>query len=470
VDENRGVSDQFRKMSQLVAAAASPRRPVTVAGAGLAGSEAAWQLALRNIPVRLLEMKPARFSPAHRSPDFGELVCSNSLRSASLTSGPGLLKAELRILGSLVMEAADATAVPAGKALAVDRDRFARYITDRLLSHPLVTVQRAELTEFPPAGDDLWILATGPLTSPALAESIAQVLGAQSLAFYDAIAPIVVAESLDTSKLFRASRYGDGEGDYLNAPLDETTYRKLVNALVEAEKTSLHPFEDMRHFEGCLPIEVMAARGPETLAFGPLKPVGLEDPLTGRRPYAVAQLRAENRERTLYNMVGFQTKLTYSQQERVFRMIPGLERAVFARLGSAHRNTYLDAPRVLDEFSRARSRPNVFFAGQITGVEGYIESTASGLAAGLFAGLIRRGVKPPHIPTTTAVGALLGHTRNTYTKRYDPMNVNFGIIDAPEAGTPKKSRKEVLAQRALEDITRWRSLIDDLWAEIGPTP
>jgi methylenetetrahydrofolate--tRNA-(uracil-5-)-methyltransferase len=288
-------------------------------------------------------------------------------------------------------------------------------------------------------------------------------LGSEGLSFYDAIAPIVTAESLDHSRLFRASRYGDGEGDYLNAPMDEPAYTTFVEAILKADKVDPHPFEDIPHFEGCLPVEELARRGLHTLSFGPMKPVGLTDPATGKRPFAVVQLRAENKERTLYDLVGFQTKMTHPEQERIFRTIPGLERATFARLGSIHRNTYLDAPQLLDRFSRSRVQPHVFFAGQITGVEGYIESTASGLAVGIMAGLISLGVEPEPPPSTTAIGALLKHTRDRPAKKYEPMNVSFGIMDPPPAGTRKNMKKVVLAERAQEDIREWNASVDALW-------
>lgn len=436
---------------------------ITVIGGGLAGSEAAWQLARRGVRVRLTEMKPQVFSAAHKSPDLGELVCSNSLRSSLVTSAAGLLKQELRIMGSLIMEAADATAVPAGKALAVDRELFARYITDRIAADPLVTVTREEVRFVPSESEWPVIIATGPLTSDPLADDIVRVLGLESLSFYDAIAPIVAAESLDMSRLFRASRYSDGEGDYLNAPMDEALYRSFVDEILRSEKVDPHPFEKIPHFEGCLPVEELARRGPDTLAFGPMKPVGLTDPATGARPYAVVQLRAEDRDGTLYNLVGFQTKMTYPEQKRVFRMIPGLENAVFARLGSIHRNTYLDAPTVLDQFSRARTRPDIYFAGQITGVEGYIESTASGLVVGLFAGLLAAGITPELPPAETAIGALLKHTRDAPAKKFEPMNVNFGFIAPPPKGTPKRAKKEVVAKRALSMLSEWKERIDARW-------
>jgi methylenetetrahydrofolate--tRNA-(uracil-5-)-methyltransferase len=440
---------------------------ITIVGGGLAGSEAAWQLARRGVPVGLVEMKPARFSPAHRSPALGELVCSNSLRSASLRSAAGLLKEEMRILDSLVMQAADETQVPAGKALAVDRELFARYITERIDEHGLISVERREVTEIPGPEEGFVIIATGPLTSDPLARAVAERLGSDGLAFYDAIAPIVTSESLDFHRVFRASRYEEGEGDYLNAPMDEPTYRSFVREILDAQKVDPHPFEDIPHFEGCLPVEELARRGPDTLAFGPMKPVGLVDPGTGKRPFAVVQLRAENREQTLYNLVGFQTKMTHPEQERVFRMIPGLENAVFARLGSIHRNTYLDAPRLLDIYSRARSEPHLFFAGQITGVEGYIESTASGLVVGIMAGLLAEGIEPEPPSSTTAIGALLKHTRDEPAKKYEPMNITFGLMAPPPGGTPKRMKKEVLAERALQTLRDWKGQIDSLWDEVS---
>ena len=361
---------------------------------------------------------------------------------------------------SLIMDAADATAVPAGKALAVDRTLFARFVTEKLEAHPLVTIKRQELTQIPPEDQGIVIVATGPLTADALAQDICRLFGSDGMYFYDAIAPIVTVESLDMGTLFSASRYEEGEGDYLNAPLDEPTYRAFVKAILDAEKVDPYPFEKIPHFEGCLPVEELARRGPDTLAFGPMKPVGLVDPRSGKRPFAVVQLRAENLERTLFNLVGFQTKMTYQEQERVFHMIPGLEQATFARLGSIHRNTYLDAPRLLDRFCRARNQPHVFFAGQITGVEGYIESTASGLAVGIMAGFLAAGlpIEPP--PAVTATGALLKHTQDGQSKKYEPMNVNFGIVDPLPERTPKHKKKEALAERSLAAIQEWKKVTD----------
>ncbi|MGC8658186.1 MAG: methylenetetrahydrofolate--tRNA-(uracil(54)-C(5))-methyltransferase (FADH(2)-oxidizing) TrmFO [Desulfomonilaceae bacterium] len=435
---------------------------VTVVGAGLAGCEAAWALAGFGIPVTIYEMKPERFSAAHNSPDFAELVCSNSFRSDSLKSAVGILKQELRSLGSLIMEAADHCAVPAGKALAVDRVAFSRYITDRIENCANIAVKRSEITELPADTDGLVIVATGPLTSDSLADGIAARLGESGLHFYDAIAPIVYADSLNMDKLFEASRYEEGPGDYLNAPMTRDLYERFVLEIRGATKVEPHPFEKIPHFEGCLPIEELARRGVDTLAFGPMKPVGLIDPRTGARPYAVVQLRAENRERTMYNLVGFQTKMTYSEQERIFRMIPGLETAVFARLGSIHRNTFINAPALLDEFSRSRTCPNIFFAGQITGVEGYVESTASGLAVGLMCALISEGITPPPPPVDSAIGGLLKHTREAPIKKYEPMNVNFGLISS-FAGKKRKADKEEIARLAVTSAINWKADLKNLW-------
>ena len=436
---------------------------VTVIGGGLAGCEAAWQLASRGVEVRLIEMKPTKYSPVHVSVNLAELVCSNSLRSNSLQSAAGILKEEMRLLDSLIIEAALATRVPAGRALAVDRNQFSSFITERMETNPRITVERREVHSLPPERDGPAIVATGPLTSEALANAIADHFGGKGLAFYDAIAPIIYAESLDRTKLFKASRYESQEGDYLNAPMDETTYRSFVAAILGAQKVALHPFEDSTYFEGCLPIEELARRGPETLAYGPMKPVGLIDPSTGKTPFAVVQLRTENKEETLYNMVGFQTKMTHPEQKRVFRMIPGLENAEFARFGSIHRNTYLDAPRHLDHFCRSNTSPHIFFVGQITGVEGYLESTASGLAVALMAGLVIRGQDPPSPPTTTAIGGLLRHTRVIERHAYEPMNVNFGLMDAPQKHIPKREKRQFLAFRAVADIMDWKHTIDRMY-------
>ncbi len=438
---------------------------ITVIGAGLAGCEAAWVISCFGLEVRLIEMKPLKYSPAHNSSGFAELVCSNSLRSADLTSAVGLLKEELRLLGSLIIKAADSTSVPAGRALAVDRDLFSKFITDSIESNNLITIERREVTSIPDASGGFVIVSTGPLTSSGLAESISDLVGSDSLSFYDAIAPIVSAESLDMSKLFKASRYEEGEGAYLNAPMDEESYNRFVREIVEAEKVNPHPFEDISHFEGCLPIEELARRGPQTLCFGPMKPVGLIDPKTGKRPYAVVQLRAENVQGSLYNLVGFQTKMTYAEQNRIFRMIPGLEEAEFQRLGSVHRNTYIDAPNVLDSYSRSIKAPHVFFAGQITGVEGYVESTASGHIVGLYAALLSRGIEPAAPPSNTSIGALIKHTRQTPVKKYEPMNVNFGMMDEVSTRS-RKQKKEMRSRIALESISEWKGQIELLCEQL----
>ena len=432
---------------------------ITVIGAGLAGCEAAWVISSFGINVRLIEMKPHIYSPAHKSPNLAELVCSNSLRSAELTSAVGLLKEELRELGSLIIRSADETAVPAGRALAVDREKFSDVITGAIDLNEKISLERREIRAVPDSADGLVVIATGPLTSDELAGSIVELFDEKSLSFYDAIAPIVSAESLDMTKLFKASRYEEGEGDYLNAPMDESTYNRFVEEIIKSEKVNLHPFEKIDQFEGCLPIEELARRGPQTLAYGPMKPVGLIDPRTGKRPFAVVQLRAENSEGTLYNLVGFQTKMMYPEQLRIFRMIPGLERADFQRLGSVHRNTFIDAPNVLDEYSRARSAPHVFFAGQITGVEGYVESTASGHVVGIYAALLSRSVVPEIPPTNTAIGALLKHTRTPPLKKYEPMNVNYGMMDDVSVRN-RKQKKELRAKIALESIRTWKKKVE----------
>jgi methylenetetrahydrofolate--tRNA-(uracil-5-)-methyltransferase len=427
---------------------------ITVIGGGLAGCEAAWQLLRRGHRVRLCEMKPGCFSPAHKSPLLAELVCSNSLRSNAPDNAVGLLKEELRRLDSLIITAADATAVPAGKALAVDRTAFSRFIEARLTAHPGLEMVRGEVCRLPQ--DGLTIVATGPLTSDALARSIAALTGGDNLYFYDAISPIIAGESIDRERVFAASRYGHGAADYLNCPLDREGYEAFWRALTAAQEVPLHAFETIQCFEGCLPIEVMARRGSETLAHGPMKPVGLVDPRSGRQPHAVVQLRHEDREGTLFNMVGFQTKLTWPEQRRIFRMIPGLEKAEFARYGSVHRNTFLNAPALLEPSLQLRSEPRIFFAGQITGVEGYVESTAMGLLAGINAARYARGrqMNPP--PRETAIGALIGHITRTDTRRFQPMNVAFGLFPPLPGRIAKKERGLQYARRALESLAAWR--------------
>jgi methylenetetrahydrofolate--tRNA-(uracil-5-)-methyltransferase len=425
---------------------------VMILGGGLAGSEAAWQAARRGARVRLLEMKPVKFSPAHHLPALGELVCSNSLRAEARESAVGLLKEEMRRLDSLIMAAALATRVPAGKALAVDREAFAAYITQALETEPLIEIIREEAEAIDL--DQTTVMATGPLTSKPLAAALSRVTGQEHLHFYDAIAPIVTADSLDMGKVFRASRYGAGD-DYLNCPFSEAEYAAFYEALTKGEQVPLKDFEAPRYFEGCLPVEIMAARGYQTLLYGPLKPVGLIDPKTGRQPFAVAQLRAENREGTLYNLVGFQTKLKYGEQERVFRLIPGLEHTEFMRLGSIHRNTFIQAPGQLSAHLNFLAHPKLFLAGQVSGVEGYVESAAMGLLAGINAS--RQVLKQPLItpPRETALGALIYHLTNTATKDFQPMNVNFGLFPPLEGRIPKKLRGGAYAARALEALENW---------------
>jgi methylenetetrahydrofolate--tRNA-(uracil-5-)-methyltransferase len=430
-----------------------PSSFLTIIGGGLAGVEAAWQAARRGVKVRLYEMKPRRFSPAHQSPLLGELVCSNSLRADRVENAVGLLKEEMRRLGSLLLAAAGATRVPAGKALAVDRDAFAAYLTEALEKEPLVEIIREEITAIDE--DRTTIIATGPLTSDALAGELARITGQEHLHFYDAIAPIVYAESLEMSKVFRASRYDAGD-DYLNCPFTEEEYAAFYQALMAGEQVPLKSFEEPRYFEGCLPIEVMAARGYLTLVYGPLKPVGLADPGTGRQPFAVAQLRQENREGTIYNLVGFQTKLKYGEQERVFRLIPGLENAEFARLGSIHRNTFIRSPGLLSPHLNFLTYPRIFLAGQISGVEGYVESGAMGLLAGINAARQARSQPLVTPPRATALGALVHHLTNTGTKDFQPMNVNFGLFPSLHGRTPKKLRGAAYAARALAELEAWQ--------------
>ena len=437
--------------------------PVHIIGGGLAGSEAAWQLARAGVPAALHEMRPQRTTEAHVTDRLAELVCSNSFRSDDAThNAVGLLHEEMRRCGSLILRAADASKVPAGSALAVDRDAFAATVQAALETEPLVTIDRGEVAGLPPDDWNSVIAATGPLTSPALAEAIRALTGEKSLAFFDAIAPIVHKESIDFGVAWFQSRYdkagpgGDG-ADYINCPLDRDQYHTFIAALLAAEKTAFKDWErNTPYFEGCLPIEVMAERGAETLAHGPMKPVGLTDPRTNRRPYAVVQLRQDNALGTLYNMVGFQTKLKHGEQTRVFRMIPGLERAEFARLGGLHRNTFLNSPRLLDAGLRLKAMPRLRFAGQVTGVEGYVESAAIGLLAGRFAAAERLGHAAPPPPTTTALGALLGHiTGGADAATFQPMNVNFGLFPPLDGRIKRSERKAALASRALTDLDAW---------------
>jgi methylenetetrahydrofolate--tRNA-(uracil-5-)-methyltransferase len=443
----------FRRGGSMTRNRDGAQRQLTVIGGGLAGCEAAWQAARRGVDVTLYEMKPLRFSPAHTSSDLAELVCSNSLRSNSVTNAVGLLKEEMRRLDSLVVSAADESAVPAGRALAVDRVAFARRITEAIESHPRISLEQAVVERIPASGRV--ILATGPLTAPELARDLQDLLGDEYLYFYDALSPILYADSIDHDVAFRASRYEDGEGDYLNLPLDEAGYEAFVDGLLSAETVPLHRFEASLFFEGCLPIEEMARRGRKTLAYGPMKPVGLVDPRTGRRPHAVVQLRQEDKRGILYNLVGFQTKLRIGEQQRILRGLPGLSEAVFARYGSVHRNTYLNAPRRLLPSLEVRSRPGLYVAGQMAGVEGYVESAALGLLAGVNASFAARDEEAVLPDEATAHGALLRYLVGADPRNFQPMNVNYGLFpplaDLPRR-IPKRDKHERLAKRALEAL------------------
>ena len=472
--------------------------PIKIVGGGLAGSEAAWQAASRGVPVTLHEMRPVRPTAVHKTDRLAELVCSNSFRGDKLDNAVGLLKEEMRRLGSLVMRAADASRVPAGAALAVDHERFAQTITDTLAAHPLVTIVRGEVLALPPSTDrDPVIVATGPLTSEALAANIARLVGQTHLYFYDAISPIVLAESIDRSKVFRASRWDrdtvrlkpdttpdhssvrlqadpasdsssvrlqadpacgidDGQGDYLNCPMTREEYERFYEALVHAESATVHDFDKERFFEGCLPIEVMAHRGVDTLRFGPMKPVGLIDPRTGRQAYAIVQLRQDNIAGDHYSLVGFQTQIKWGDQARVLRLIPGLEQAEFVRFGMVHRNTYVNGPTVLAETWQVRARPSLFFAGQMSGVEGYVESAASGLVAGLNAAALASGDPVSAPPRTTAIGALSYYVSHANPAHYEPSNITFGIMPPIENPPRDKMRRKLaLADRALADLEDW---------------
>jgi len=434
-------------------------KPVTIIGGGLAGCEASWQLLKRGRTVCLYEMKPEVFSPAHKSSLLAELVCSNSFRSNSIENASGLLKEEMRLMGSLTMESADITSVPAGRALAVNRILFSRYIEDKLMSCKGLTIIRKEITEIPQG--PIVIIATGPLTSDAAAKNISGITGSEHLYFYDAISPIVDGESIDYSKVFRASRYDDtGVGDYLNCPMTQSEYERFWTELMNGTEVSLKNFEDKKCFEGCLPVEVLGRRGMKTLLFGPMKPVGLVDPKTGKRPYAVVQLRQENKSSTLYNIVGFQTKLTWPEQKRIFRLIPGLKKAEFLRYGSIHRNTFINSPALLRNTLQLRSHDNMFFAGQITGVEGYVESAAMGLLAGVNVDRYLSGKELIPPPETTALGALVRHITNTDQKTFQPMNVNFGIFPPLSEKAPKKERGKHYAERSFSDLKKWKQKIE----------
>lgn len=430
------------------------RDDVVIIGGGLAGSEAAWQAASRGAKVTLYEMRPKEMTQAHKTGGLAELVCSNSLGSVDLLNAPGILKEEMRRLNSLIIRVADQVRVPAGSALAVDREQFSFKITQALESHPNVRILREEITEIPT--DCLCIVATGPLTSDKLSQAIAQLTHSNHLYFYDAISPIVDAESINMDIAFRASRYDKGGDDYLNCPMDEATYNKFYEALLRAEKVQPKEFEKTPYFEACLPIEVMAERGRQTMQFGPLKPVGLENPKTGARPYAVVQLRTENAHRSCYNIVGFQTKLTYGEQKRVFRMIPGLEQAEFLRYGSLHRNTFINAPQLLRNTLQFKARGTLFFAGQLVGVEGYTDSAAMGGLAGINAARGLAGLPLVTPPPTTAHGCLVSYITTADPRHFQPMNTNFGLF--PPLASPvrdKERKRQLISQRALEDHAAW---------------
>ena len=423
---------------------------VTVLGAGLAGSECVWQLAKRNIPVRLVEMKPEKKSPAHVSDGFAELVCSNSLRSDELTNAVGLLKAEMRAMGSLIMESADQNRVAAGGALAVDREGFSKTITDKLENCPNVEIVHAEATEIP---DGEVVIATGPLSSDAIAEKIAALCPESDLHFYDAVAPIVTLESVDMDSAFFASRYDKGTADYVNCPMDKDEYLSFVSELANAKEAAVHGFDDGAVFEGCMPVEVMARRGVDTLRYGPLKPVGLVDPRTGKNNYAVVQLRRDNAEGTIYNLVGFQTHLTWGEQKRVFSMIPALRHAEFVRYGVMHRNTYLNSPRLLDRYYRLRGNGRISFAGQMTGVEGYVESAASGMLVGIETAARVLGLPAADFPQETAIGALALYISGGSVGDFQPMNINFGIISPLGYRVKgKRNKNEEISKRSLAII------------------
>jgi methylenetetrahydrofolate--tRNA-(uracil-5-)-methyltransferase len=428
---------------------------LTVVGAGLAGSEAAWQAAERGVKVVLYEMRPVVRNPVHKTKNCAELVCSNSLGNNLPHSAPFILKEELRSFNSIIIASADKNSVPAGSALAVDRDLFSKEITEKLANHSNITIKREEVVDIPQEGPV--IIASGPLTSPKLSEEISKLIGQEYLYFYDSLSPIVNADSIDYDKVFFASRYDKGDADYLNCPMSEKQYYKFIRELQAAEKMEFATFEKPIYFEGCMPIEVLADRGDRTLAFGPLKPIGLPDPKTGKIAYAVVQLRRENRNSSAYNLVGFQTKLTYPEQKRIFSMIPGLENAEFFRLGAIHRNTYINSPSLLTNELQLKSRPGNYFAGQITGVEGYVESSAMGLLASLSAVAIIKGqpYKPP--PADTALGALINYLTKSRSKGFQPMNINFGLFWVQDMKIrDKKMRNEKIATNALEKIKQWK--------------
>lgn len=432
-------------------------KKVIIVGAGMAGSEAAWQMAQRGIKVDLYEMRPEKSTPAHKTEKFAELVCSNSLRGAGLENAVGLLKEEMRQLNSIIMESADINRVPAGGALAVDREGFSQYITDKVKNHPNVTVINKEIETIPQEDDAITIIASGPLTSEVLAKSIGELTGQDYFYFYDAAAPLISKESIDMSKAYRASRYGKGTADYINCPMDKEEYEKFWQELTTAELAPIKEFEKAKFFEGCMPVEEMARRGIDTLLYGPLKPVGLEDPKTGKRPYAVVQLRQDNAADSLYNIVGFQTHLKWPEQKRVFGLIPGLENAEFVRYGVMHRNTFINSPELLRPTLQYKDRDDLLFAGQMTGVEGYIESAASGLVAGVNAAYLAKGENPVIFPEQTAHGSMCKYITSAVAKHFQPMNANFGLMPPLEERIrDKKLKKQKIAERALEFLAKFK--------------
>lgn len=432
-------------------------KKVIIVGAGMAGSEAAWQVAQRGIKVDLYEMRPEKSTPAHKTEKFAELVCSNSLRGAGLENAVGLLKEEMRQLNSIIMESADINRVPAGGALAVDREGFSQYITDKVKNHPNVTVINKEIETIPQEDDAITIIASGPLTSEVLAKSIGELTGQDYFYFYDAAAPLISKESIDMSKAYRASRYGKGTADYINCPMDKEEYEKFWQELTTAELAPIKEFEKAKFFEGCMPVEEMARRGIDTLLYGPLKPVGLEDPKTGKRPYAVVQLRQDNAADSLYNIVGFQTHLKWPEQKRVFGLIPGLENAEFVRYGVMHRNTFINSPELLRPTLQYKDKDDLLFAGQMTGVEGYIESAASGLVAGINAAYLAKGENPVIFPEQTAHGSMCKYITSAVAKHFQPMNANFGLMPPLEERIrDKKLKKQKIAERALEFLAKFK--------------
>ena len=431
---------------------------INIIGGGLAGVEAARQITSFGINVSLFEMKPVRYSEAHKSENLAELVCSNSLKSNSIANAGGILKEEMRLLNSLVIEAADNTNVPAGKALAVDRNLFTEYITERIEKNSKVELRREVYSDI--ENDVINLIATGPLTSVELVNNIMKITDRKNLYFYDSISPIVNSDSIDYSKVFRASRYeNEVEGDYINCPFSKEQYYAFANEIIKAEKVELHEFEDTGYFESCMPIEVMCERGIETLRFGPMKPVGLTDPKTGKIPFAVVQLRMENNRATMYNIVGFQTKLTYPEQRRIFRMIPGLENAEFFRYGSIHRNTYLRSPGLLNEFIQLESNKNIFFAGQITGVEGYVESAATGIIAGINAAMKFLGREMKPVPPESSIGSLISYISGFSGKNFQPININFGIYPDLGQKLKKDKKRELIAKKALDSIMEYKAVL-----------